>query len=516
MRLYGFAADQLLQIEMVLADGSHVRFAPSEWEDVTGKLYPQTTKVEGECNRNISADESEWDWQPCDDISFQDLWSAVRGGGGGTYGVVTSVFYQLHDQELPESFENVFKVPAAVSCSSPDSTDYLRTLWLNFSIDFFFPQGGEDWENVSNFCGSPSAAALDIFGQGFYSCNDNTTAAVMRDVWVKYVDSAFTTLLAMGCRLQDVILLRFMLIPLGAVTNYFTAAMLLPLYPVWMRQNPSRLPDNPPPATLPDNLIGRSWTAFLPKTWLHGPDALQVLLAFVKGGNGASTYILGGETERSGDGMSSVPEAQRKAGFLVYIPEDFEDLFRSSMEEFMGKNSFQNVAFPGGTGYNHISASEMGPLKANWSKACPSSLTVLQRRQQCVPALEAVWGTDLLTKLERIKDRVDPESLFQCFRCVGFKGFKDSTVHGGYGGNLDSGFKDQQINQQIGSFKDSGYWCINSGYDGACFDWLHSDPADDVESLRLRVKALQAQAKEMGALAEYIPSENVSAAASRV
>ena len=32
------------------------------------------------------------------------------------------------------------------------------------------------------------------------------------------------------------------------------------------------------------------------------------------------------------------------------------------------------------------------------------------------------WGTDGLARLEAIKAKVDPHSLFQCQKCVGFKG----------------------------------------------------------------------------------------------
>ena len=35
---------------------------------------------------------------------------------------------------------------------------------------------------------------------------------------------------------------------------------------------------------------------------------------------------------------------------------------------------------------------------------------------------EHVWGTDGLAKLEAIKAKIDPQSLFQCQKCVGFKG----------------------------------------------------------------------------------------------
>jgi hypothetical protein len=68
---------------MVLADGRHVKFYPTEWEDSEGYIYPKTTKVEGLCNKNLDNDESMWVWEECKDpIAFEDLWFAVRGGGG--------------------------------------------------------------------------------------------------------------------------------------------------------------------------------------------------------------------------------------------------------------------------------------------------------------------------------------------------------------------------------------------------------------------------------------------------
>ena len=35
---------------------------------------------------------------------------------------------------------------------------------------------------------------------------------------------------------------------------------------------------------------------------------------------------------------------------------------------------------------------------------------------------EMTWGTDGLAKLKDIQDKLDPQKLFQCQKCVGFKG----------------------------------------------------------------------------------------------
>ena len=83
-RVYGFGADNVLELEMVLASGQHVKFGPSEWRAAEGFLYPKTTKVQGFCNTNVTAAEDEWLWEDCEEaVPFEDLWYAVRGGGGG-------------------------------------------------------------------------------------------------------------------------------------------------------------------------------------------------------------------------------------------------------------------------------------------------------------------------------------------------------------------------------------------------------------------------------------------------
>ena len=103
----------VLQIEIVLPNGQHVRFGPTEWEEVDGHDVPKTLSVSGVCNANPSEPEENWTWDVCPEdfaINFDDLWLAVRGGGGGTWGVVLSVHLQLHEY-LP--YEAIFFKPWA-------------------------------------------------------------------------------------------------------------------------------------------------------------------------------------------------------------------------------------------------------------------------------------------------------------------------------------------------------------------------------------------------------------------
>ena len=99
-RALGFGADQVLQIEMVLPNGAHVKFGPTEWEVVEGYDVPKTISVSGLCNTNPQDAEENWVWDECPEqlaVNFNDLWFAVRGGGGGTWGVVLSMHLQLHE-----------------------------------------------------------------------------------------------------------------------------------------------------------------------------------------------------------------------------------------------------------------------------------------------------------------------------------------------------------------------------------------------------------------------------------
>ena len=101
-REHGLGVDQILEFEVALPSGHHVRVFPTKWEDDKDFITPQTTKVTALCNNNVVANEDDWHWQPCTnlDVSPEDLWMALRGGGGGTYGITLSVKYQLFEPQL--------------------------------------------------------------------------------------------------------------------------------------------------------------------------------------------------------------------------------------------------------------------------------------------------------------------------------------------------------------------------------------------------------------------------------
>ena len=93
-RTEGLGVDQILELELALPNGKHVRIFPTKWDHVEGFIYPQTSEVTALCNANVATDESQWNWHRCNrgdlSVSPEDLWFAFRGGGGGTFGIVLS------------------------------------------------------------------------------------------------------------------------------------------------------------------------------------------------------------------------------------------------------------------------------------------------------------------------------------------------------------------------------------------------------------------------------------------
>ena len=75
----GLGVDQVVQLEMVLPNGVHVKFGPTEWEDASaeGFTVPRTKVVSGVCRSNPDEhDEEKWIWERCPedfDINFNSF-----------------------------------------------------------------------------------------------------------------------------------------------------------------------------------------------------------------------------------------------------------------------------------------------------------------------------------------------------------------------------------------------------------------------------------------------------------
>jgi hypothetical protein len=420
-RMFGLGVDQVLEMEIVLPDERHVKFGPTAWENADGYMYPRTTAVSGQCNSNISPDESEWLWEDCD-APFEDLWYAVRGGGGGTYGVVSAVKYMLHEHESLDlvyvSQPNLNNIVAAIGRDSNTFREAIR-FFVFFLVDFFFAPSnlGID-EATSNRCGSPTmnfnglmdldeSVAVDTY----FVCYEGAFN-ILQDAWRSKVD-AEPTFAPIAVDLKALF---------GAFggSSYPEVIMQISasvdMYPEDENFNRKRLPDEPPPMFYPYKGLGGWCSAIVPETWLtgKGDDVFELLTTT------AGEHVVGGNIPIAHDQMTAISQEQRNAGLTGV------DLTRSSLAlRTRLLSSFVQDAgsFPGFSELNHICPNSYGPLKTDMAVPCPDEYTVAQKEEECISTQESVWGMDTLDRLEGIKLKLDPDNLFDCYPCVKPKGW---------------------------------------------------------------------------------------------
>ena len=111
--------------------------------------------------------------------------------------------------------------------------------------------------------------------------------------------------------------------------------------------------------------------------------------------------------------------SNRQAAFEAYSTrlEDLDDEFYSSLFPTMFDTSDDN--FPAFIGTNHRTPYIRGPLKEDWTKACPLSWSQIERDNKCISLQECMYGTKLLKRLVEIKEKIDPSNMFNCAYCIG-------------------------------------------------------------------------------------------------
>lgn len=406
-RSYGFGADQVLQVEMVLPNSYHVRFGPTKWtKNAEGYVYPKTSSVSGVCRSNPDElDENYWTWIPCPrkaGINFEDLWFAVRGGGGGTWGVVTSLYLQIHN--YPGQLSVIPDPDYATYCgvSGTFSPSIFAYLYTSFKLDFLYDPSiiGVSQEE-SDACSSPPAPALFCYGDASY--------LALNEGWNKYVSSRNETLLALGVNLSDIVALANCGLPVYRFESYAQVMTISSgLYAGKVRDDPS-----------PSINSGLEYMAniIIPKTFAL--ENREEILSYLQL-SGQSYMAFGGVTAVSSDGADSISEAHRNGSFMMIVPiADVltDNFFTNIFPRIFDTSNKSN--FPSFIGANHAGPNTRGPKKEDWTKACPSDWTQKQRDDGCVPLQELIWGTKLLKKLETIKKAIDPNYMFDCYGCIG-------------------------------------------------------------------------------------------------
>ena len=194
-----------------------------------------------------------------------------------------------------------------------------------------------------------------------------------------------------------------------------------------------RVDDSPQPL-IPSStaLLG---ALLVPKSYIL--ENVQAAAAQFPGVTALVYNAFGGFTAKTSDQMNALSSAHRDAGFwfpLFEVIVNFPDFPLAPVNNdtfFEHGGVFQTMYglnveagetgdnFPAFLGLNHLGPNIRGPLKNDWTKACPVNWTRKERDEKCIPALECVFGTQLLRKLERIKKRVDRHGMFTCRDCVG-------------------------------------------------------------------------------------------------
>jgi hypothetical protein len=178
-----------------------------------------------------------------------------------------------------------------------------------------------------------------------------------------------------------------------------------------------KVADTLAPGYVPD--VMTTVNQLLPKTWILNNKKMFADLW----GTGFHLYLaFGGDAEFTHDQTSSLSTAHREAGGMIfYTPSGFSGAVTDAFELLIPEMyDFTNGVIPPYTGHNHLGPDRYGPLKDDPSKPCPIfELTSLEAETMCHSAQESVFGTEALNRLETIKKAVDPNGMFDCFRCIG-------------------------------------------------------------------------------------------------
>ena len=298
-RLYGMGVDQVIDMEVITADG--------------------TKYVANECENT-------------------DLFWALRGGGGGTFGVVTAVHYKLHP--VKPFCELAFSVTDFTE-PNYDTTTVLK--WIDYLVD--------EAPDMSTKYGGYWGFNFGIF---YYEGTEEEVKA----------DSFYKGLMKLGNIGHT----------LKCDISYYSLR---------------GLPNNKNTDETGSDTFNIA-SRLIPEDFVRNkPDEMKEIFRYlVFNGYLTFNYIIGGKMQEVGASDTAVHPAMRKSIFQM---ETFgEQMIQKLREKFPDS----------GVGFNHAAKNE-----PNWD--------------------HEAWGSNL-ARLKEIKKKYDPDNLFNCYHCLGYKNVDSS------------------------------------------------------------------------------------------
>ncbi|KAG7373202.1 FAD binding protein [Nitzschia inconspicua] len=175
----------------------------------------------------LERDENLWEWTVCNatTVDFKDLWFAARGGGGGSYGVVTSVHYQVHNYpgSLTLVAPDLSSYPEnAAETITPEAAYFFTTKYIEFFLRYMYsPESLNVTQENSRACNSAQTFNLSPFADGILFCY-GTSGQNIVDKWQEYIgDPAVVEEMRLQSIPEDFIgALPLLLIQAKVVENY--------------------------------------------------------------------------------------------------------------------------------------------------------------------------------------------------------------------------------------------------------------------------------------------------------
>ena len=330
-----------------------------------------------------------------------DLFWALKGGGGGTFGVVTR--FTLRTHELPQYFGAVYATIGATSAAAYRAL--VGQLVSFYRQSLFNPHWGEQIQ----FGPGPEVSVSMVF-QGL-------TQAQAEQAWAPFFD--WVTARPAGYTLSGPVAGSGPVVGALPAQDYWNAAFLEQVSPLLVNRDP--LPGAPDyyfywPGD--GGQAGAFWSAYQ-STWLSqellDPDRQQDLVSALVRGSQFATVSL-----HCNKGMAgAAPDAVDRTAGTAMNPAVL-DAFALAIAA-----DLQQAVYPGIPGHEPDTAK--GRQQAGLVAAAMAPLTALRRR----PASyfnetdyfqqdwqEAFWG-DHYPRLLRVKNAYDPRRLFLVHHGVG-------------------------------------------------------------------------------------------------